>query len=75
MAPQINQRAIAQVLSGAAEYDQLDAEHQALVRADWALRASEIRAELNYAREFSAKNEQYSELDEDGNVVVRNSRQ
>lgn len=74
MSPQLNHRAIAQVLAGVASYDLLGEHEQAVVREQWTERAAALRERLDYAAELGAAGESYSELDEDGNVVVRVAR-
>lgn len=77
MSPRVNQRAIARVLAGigdgadAVSYDSLGEQEQALVREAWAERMTALRDGLNFEAEFAAAGKSYSELDEDGNVVVR----
>ncbi|WP_417219568.1 TA system antitoxin ParD family protein [Arthrobacter sp.] len=74
MDPQLNQRAIARVLAGTGNYDSIDEQEQAIVREEWGNRAMALREGLDYAAGFDAAGESYSELDEDGNVVVRQAR-
>lgn len=74
MSPQLNHRAIARVLAGAGSYDSLGEQEQAIVREQWAERSTAFRDGLDYEAEFTATGESYSELDENGNVVVRRSR-
>lgn len=66
-----SQRDIARVLGGALRYDSLTAHEQAIVRAEWAERMSERRRSLNFASEFAASGEGYTELDEHGDLVRR----
>lgn len=68
--PQVNHRAIAQVLAGDGSYDLLGEREQAVVRGAWAERMTALREGLNYEAEFAASGESYSEADEDGNVIV-----
>ena len=70
MSPKVNHREIALVLVGAASYDTLSEYEQAVVREEWAERTLARRAALDYAAQFSAAGESYSELDEDGNLVI-----
>lgn len=74
MSPQVNHRAITQVLAGSASYDALAEREQAVVREAWAERMTLLRKGLNYETEFAAAGESYSEADEDGNVIVRPAR-
>lgn len=67
--PSVSQREIAQVLGGHRSYDELDAEQQAVVRADWGERIEDRIAQLDLAEEFSAQGRSYSELDEHGRIV------
>ncbi|MGM0928834.1 MAG: TA system antitoxin ParD family protein [Actinomycetota bacterium] len=71
MSRRVNHRAIVQVLAGAESYDSLGEQEQAIVREEWAERVTALREGLNYEAEFTAAGESYSELDEEGNVVVR----
>ena len=70
MSPQVNHRAVTQVLAGASSYDALGEYEQAIVRNEWAERATAARGALNYAAEFAAAGESYSEIDDDGNLIV-----
>lgn len=70
-----SQRAVAEVLAGARDYDSLSAREQAVVRAEWAERMDERRAALDLARDFAAEGRSYVELDEHGQVVRREPRQ
>lgn len=70
---QLSHTQVAAVLTGAAPYDDLDPREQALVRAEWDERVRERREQLDLAAEFTAAGRSWSELDEHGNVVVRNA--
>lgn len=74
LSPQVNHRAIAQVLAGDGSYDRLGEREQAVVRAGWAERIAERRAQLNFEAGFVAAGESYSEADEDGNLIIRRPR-
>lgn len=74
MSPQLNHRAIARTLAGASSYDSLGEQEQAIVREQWAERSTALRDGLDYEAEFMAAGESYSELDENGNVVVHRGR-
>jgi hypothetical protein len=67
----VSHREIAQVLGGHRPYDELDAEQQAVVRAEWSERIEDRIAQLDLADEFSAQGRSASELDEHGRVVRR----
>jgi len=64
---------IAEVLSGRRNYDELDSEEQAVVRAEWSVRAAQRRSELNLAESFAGQGRSWVELDDDGIVVERSS--
>ena len=68
-------REIARVLSGRTDYDALDARDQAVVRARWSERMSNLRESLDLAAEFEADGVSYSELDASGDVVQRGGPQ
>lgn len=69
---QVSHRAIADVLAGARSYDTLDAEEQAVVRAEWAERLDAHREALDLAESFAAEGRtSWVELDDTGNVVRR----
>jgi len=70
--PSVSQREIAQVLAGHRSYDDLDSEHQAVVRAGWSEAVDDRIAQLDFAEEFGARGRAYSELDEHGRAVRRN---
>ena len=73
MSPRVNQRQIAGVLAGAISYDGLSEQEQAIVREEWAERMAARRATLDYAAQFSAAGESYSELDENGSLVIHSA--
>lgn len=70
MSPRVNHRQIASVLAGTGSYDALDEQEQAIVREEWADRMTTLRDGLDYAAQFTAAGESYSEVDEDGNLIV-----
>ena len=68
----ISIRAVAEVLAGRRPYDGLDAEEQAVVRAEWAERMRAYREGLDLPRQFEGEGRStWVELDDDGNVVER----
>ena len=73
LSPQVNHRAIATVLAGTGSYDELSQQEQAVVREEWAERATALRGELDYAARFAVAGESYSELDENGVLVIRSA--
>lgn len=73
LSPQINHRQIARVLAGVGSYDALGEQEQAIVREEWAERATALRNGLDYSAAFRAAGESYSELDENGDVVIRSA--
>lgn len=70
MSPRVSHRQIARVLAGVESYDSLGEEEQAIVREEWADRVRGRRNAVNYAAQFDAAGESYSEAEEDGNVIV-----
>lgn len=64
---------VAKVLAGQASYDALADAEQAVVRATWEERDEATLSTLNFAAEFEAAGESYSEADEHGNVIVHPS--
>ncbi|MCY0903424.1 TA system antitoxin ParD family protein [Arthrobacter sp. H14-L1] len=74
MSPGVNHRAITQVLAGTSSYDSLGEQEQAIVREEWADRMATLRGELDYAAQFAAAGESYSEVDENGNLLVHPAR-
>lgn len=74
MSPRVNHRAIAQVLAGTGSYDSLGEQEQAVVREEWAARVKARTEELDYAAQFAAAGDSYSELDDAGNLVIRPAR-
>lgn len=70
-AASISHRAIGDVLANRARYDELTAEEQAVVRAEWGERIQDRRTGLDLAKQFQTAGKTYAELDDDGEVVVR----
>lgn len=64
--------AVARVLAERAGFDDLDHDEQAEVIAEWERRMEDAIAALDLAAEFDRTGAAYAELDDDGNVVVRN---
>lgn len=64
-------RAVAAVLAARRNYDELTAEEQAVVRAEWVERMDARREGLDLAQEFADEGRSYVELDDDGTVVRR----
>ncbi|HET8929834.1 MAG TPA: hypothetical protein VFN21_04170 [Acidimicrobiales bacterium] len=62
---------IVEVLAGARSYDALTAEEQAVIRAEWAVRADARRGALDLAARFTAEGRAWVELDDECNVVTR----
>lgn len=58
----------------ATSFDDLDPREQAQVREQWSSRLDSLVAELNFAAEFEAAGESYSEADEDGNLIIHEPR-
>ena len=67
----ISQRAVAEVLNGRRQYDQLNAHEQAVVRAEWTERLEARLEALDLGAELASEGKAYAELDEAGQVVVR----
>ena len=65
----VSQQAIARVLECEAAYDELDAEEQAVVRAEWVEHMAKRREALDLAAEFIAQGRSFVELDEGGKIV------
>ncbi len=64
---------IRRVLAGEASYDTLGPTAQAVVRTLWHEAIETRRASLNYEEIFAQAGTAYAELDEDGQVVTRES--
>jgi hypothetical protein len=62
---------IVQVLRGEKDYDALNTEEQAVVRAGWSERMAALAEALRLDQKFSAEGRPYVELDDDGAVVRR----
>lgn len=67
----ISHARIADVLAHKTDYDDLGAEEQAIVRAEWEERLEARRAGLDLTRKFAEADRSYVELDDRGEVVVR----
>jgi hypothetical protein len=67
----ISQARVAEVLARRARYDDLTAEEQAVVRAEWSERMDARREKLDLGRKYAEEGRSYVELDESGAVVVR----
>ncbi len=63
--------AVAAVLAGRADYDDLTEPEQAAVRAAWAEQIQAARSALNFERDFRAAGESWSEADQDGSLIIR----
>ncbi|PYI69920.1 hypothetical protein CVV68_01420 [Arthrobacter livingstonensis] len=66
--------AVAGVLAGTDSYDSLGEQEQAIVREQWADSMTALRDGLNYEEEITAAGDSYSEIDDDGNLVVHQAR-
>ena len=62
---------IRRVLDGGGDYDHLTAKGQAVVRAVWSGRIDSLRAGLRLDKSYAESAYRYAELDERGEVVVR----
>jgi hypothetical protein len=69
--PNTNQRDIQRVLAGQADYDALGERAQAVVRASWDERISDLRSRLNLAAEFTEAGRSWTDADEQGHAIVR----
>jgi hypothetical protein len=67
----VSARDIAAVLAGRAFYDDLGAREQAVVRAEWDERMTELRTSLNFEEEFTAAGDTWVEADAQGRIVER----
>ncbi len=74
MSTQVNHRQIARVLGGAESYDSLGEREQAVVREQWTNRIVALRGEPDYAARFAAAGESYSEIDDDGKLIIHLAR-
>lgn len=74
MSPGMNHRQIAEVLAGTGSYDSLGEREQAVVRQQWTDRMTALRTELDYEAQFAAAGEEYSEVNEDGDLIVHPAR-
>ena len=67
---QVDQAAVAQVLEGRRSYDDLGQLEQAVVRDVWSDRMTQLRDNIDFAADFAAGGEPYSEADASGNVII-----
>jgi hypothetical protein len=70
--PGVTVTAVQAVLAGAGDYDALNTQEQAIVRANWAERIDEVRSSLRLDRLLAEQGREVVELNADGAVVVRN---
>ncbi|WP_370304824.1 TA system antitoxin ParD family protein [Sinimarinibacterium flocculans] len=70
--PGVTVTAVQAVLDGAGDYDALNTQEQALVRANWSERIEKARSGLRLDRLLAEQGREVVELDADGAVVVRN---
>ncbi|HQR80242.1 MAG TPA: hypothetical protein PLT68_08490 [Actinomycetota bacterium] len=70
----VSARDIVEVLAGRASYDDIGAREQAVVRAAWDERMTELRTGLNLADEFTAAGDTWVEADAQGRTVERGRR-
>jgi hypothetical protein len=68
--PSVSHRRIQEVLDGAARYDDLTVDEQAVVRSEWAERMDERRRGLDMADVLGVDGDGWVELDDDGDVVT-----
>ena len=68
--PHVSTAHVAEVLTGDRDYDTLDADEQALVRALWVERFERLHQQLDLAAAFAAEGHTYAELDDDGTTVT-----
>jgi hypothetical protein len=67
----LSQRDIARVLAGTHSYDRLDALAQAVVRAEWDERMTQVREKLDFTSKLAAGGLTWTEADETGQPVHR----
>ena len=72
--PDVSIDDVANVLRGAKDYDALDAEQQAIVRACWSERMAALAGALRLDRKLEAEGRPYVELDDDGKVARHDPR-
>jgi len=66
----VTQSRVAATLAGHTSYDDLNADEQAMARARWADRATQLLADLDLAADFAAEGRTYVDLDDHGRVVL-----
>lgn len=67
----VSARAVARVLAGRGDYDEVTAFEQAIVRAEWAEDMARRAGDLDFVQESSRAGQSYAELDEHGHAVRR----
>lgn len=72
--PQVSHRDIERVLAGEQSYDTLANPEQAVVRTAWDERVDAARKALDLEAEFRAAGESWSEVDDDGALVIRTAQ-
>jgi ParD-like antitoxin of type II bacterial toxin-antitoxin system len=70
----VSARDIVEVLAGRASYDDIGAREQAVVRAEWDERMTELRTGLNLEEEFTAAGDTWVEADAQGRTVERGGK-
>lgn len=71
--PGTSLRDIQQVLAGKSSYDSLDEREQAIVRAQWSERTARRLEQLDLAAEFTKSGRSWTDGDEKGLPITRNS--
>ena len=70
---EVSQERVASVIGGQSGYDSLQKKEQTVVRAHWKQRIEDTRSNLRLDRRFTSEGKAYAELDDEGNVVMRES--
>ena len=68
---EVSQERVASVIGGQSGYDSLQMKEQTVVRAHWKQRIEDTRSNLRLDRRFTSEGKAYAELDDEGNVVMR----
>jgi len=69
--PEVSADQIRRVLDGGGDYDTLSTKEQAVVRAVWSGRIDSLRTGLRLDKTFRETGHRYAELDQNGDVIVR----